>query len=224
MNKKHPILLAGHDNFAELIIRKCHERTGHAGLSETLTDLRERFFVLKGRPRVKTLIGKCNLCKILRTKPATQNMASLPLDRGREAFPFEVTGIDYLGPLYTKEKESSESKKCYILSFTCAVTRSVHLELSPDMTAATFLNVLKKFITRRGLCKIVYSDNAKKFHKVKEELNLLNETLKESKCQDYFSEKRIKWKNNIEKTAWWGGWILGVTYTLCKVLTQENSI
>ncbi|GBM72916.1 hypothetical protein AVEN_68495-1 [Araneus ventricosus] len=50
-------------------------------------------------------------------------MAYLLPDRIRETSPFAVTGLDYLGPLYYDEK--SESRKSYILLFTCAVTREM---------------------------------------------------------------------------------------------------
>ncbi|GBM18056.1 hypothetical protein AVEN_75493-1 [Araneus ventricosus] len=173
--KKHPALLPTRDNFTELVVWKCHERTGHAGLSETISKLRDRFFVLKGRQRVKSLISKCYLCKRFRTKPATQDMAYLPPDRIRETFSFAVIGLDYLVPLCYVEK--SESRKSSILPFTCAVTRAVHLELSTDMSAPSFIRSFKKFVSRRGLFKTVYSDNARAFLKMKKECNVLDQTL-----------------------------------------------
>ncbi|GBN35692.1 hypothetical protein AVEN_82311-1 [Araneus ventricosus] len=130
-------------------------------------------------------------------------MANLPPDRITETFPFAVTGLDYLGLLYYVE--NSESKKSYILLFTCAVARAVHLELSTDMSDPSFIRSSKKFVSRRGLCKIVYSDNAKTFLKMKKEFNILDKILKSEECQHYFGEMRITWKTNAPTGAWWGG-------------------
>ncbi|GBM18053.1 hypothetical protein AVEN_75490-1 [Araneus ventricosus] len=169
--QEQPVLLPTRDNFTELVVWKSHERTDHAGLSETLSELRDRFFVLKSRQRVKSLISKCNLCKRFRTKPSILDMAYLPPDRIRETFSFVVTGLDYLVPLYYVEK--SESRKSYILPFICAVTRAVHLELSTYMSAPSFIRSFKKFVIRRGLCKTVYSDNSRAFLKMKKEFYVL---------------------------------------------------
>ena len=67
--------------------------------------------------------------------------------------------MDFAGPLYVKV--SGAFTKAYIALFTCAVTRAVNLELVSSQTTEHFLLVLKRFIARRGLCKAIYSDNAK---------------------------------------------------------------
>lgn len=58
--------------------------------------------------------------------------ASLSADRIIKAYLFQVTGLDYLGPLYIKER--NKTTKTYILLFTCTVIRAMHLELIPDLT------------------------------------------------------------------------------------------
>ncbi|XP_035214828.1 uncharacterized protein LOC118188503 [Stegodyphus dumicola] len=132
-----------------------------------------------------------------------QDMTPLPPDRCREAFPFEKSGIDYAGPLYVKN--GRELSKTYVLLFTCAVTRAVHLELTADLSTEKFLLAFRRFIARRGLCRIVYTDNAKTFKRAKKELELLNEVMKSNKVQDEFSKQGIKWKFIVERAAWWGG-------------------
>ena len=41
--------------------------------------------------------------------------------------------------------------------------RAVHLELVIDLTMSTFLRCLKRFVGRRGLPKMMVSDNGKDF-------------------------------------------------------------
>ncbi|XP_035230633.1 uncharacterized protein LOC118202575 [Stegodyphus dumicola] len=96
----------------------------------------DKFWLLKARRKIKSVLYNCNVCKIFRTKTVMQDMAPLPPDRCREAFPFENSGIDYAGPLYVKG--GKELSKTYVLLFTCAVTRAVHLELTADLSTENF--------------------------------------------------------------------------------------
>ncbi|GFU08769.1 integrase catalytic domain-containing protein [Trichonephila clavipes] len=82
----------------------------------------------------------------------------LPALRVEQSAPLSVVGIDFGGPLYTKDEN-----KHYIVLFTCAVTRAVHLELVSNLTTETFLLALRRFISRRGLYSKILTDNAKNF-------------------------------------------------------------
>ncbi|GFS60098.1 integrase catalytic domain-containing protein [Trichonephila clavipes] len=86
-------------------------------------------------------------------------MAPLPDVRVTESTPFSVVGIDFAGPLFVKDNDAKQ----YILLITCAVARSIHLELVGSMTTDTFLLAFRRFVARRGLCSIVISDNARTF-------------------------------------------------------------
>ncbi|XP_035233684.1 uncharacterized protein LOC118205505 [Stegodyphus dumicola] len=199
----HPIVLPDKYHLTDLIILHSHQVVGHGGIADTLNQIRDKFWLLKARRKIKSVLYNCNVCKIFRTKPVMQDMAPLPPDRCREAFPFENSGIDYVGPLYVKS--GKELSKTYILLFTCAVTRAVHLELTTDLSTEKFLLAFRRFIARRGLCRIVYTDNAKTLKRAKKELELLNEVMKSNKVQDEFSKQGIKWKFIVERSAWWGG-------------------
>ncbi|XP_071043834.1 uncharacterized protein [Parasteatoda tepidariorum] len=186
-----------------LLIRRSHEKLGHAGVADTLTDVRETFWIIKGRQRIKSIIFNCNLCKKFRAKPFTQDEAPLPPDRIKQVHPFEVAGIDYAAPLYVKSINGM--KKDNISLFTCAVTRAVHLELTEDLTTKTFRLAFRKFVSRRGLCRKLYSDNAKTFKRAKIEINLQWKFLKDKEIQNYFATKNIEWNFIIKRAAWWGG-------------------
>ena len=47
--------------------------------------------------------------------------------------------------------------------FVCFSTEAVHVEVVGDLTTASFLGALKRFISRRGVCTHIHSDNAKTF-------------------------------------------------------------
>ena len=62
--------------------------------------------------------------------------------------------------------------------FTCAVTRAVHLEVVPNLTASSFIYALKRFISRRRIPNLIISDNGTYFKTeeghLSEELTLMN--------------------------------------------------
>lgn len=121
--------------------------------------------------------------------PYSEIVAPLPAVRVCETSrPFLQVGIDFAGLLYIKLGENT--KKCYILLFTCTVTRAIHLELTMSQSLKDFMTAFKRFISRRGLCQGIISDNAKTFKAAQAHLS---------------SEYRVKWKFITERAPWHGG-------------------
>ncbi|GFQ98507.1 integrase catalytic domain-containing protein [Trichonephila clavata] len=150
----------------ELLIWESHNRVFHSGVSHTLVQVREKYWILKARQTIKSLLKKCIICKRFNSNPGNQVIAPLPDVRVTESPPFSVVGIDFAGPLFVKDSDAKQ----YILLITCAVTRSVHLELVGNMTTDTFLLAFRRFIARRGLFSLVISDNARTFKRAELEL------------------------------------------------------
>ncbi|GFU44976.1 integrase catalytic domain-containing protein [Trichonephila clavipes] len=69
----------------------------------------------------------------------------LPKDRVRDAATFKIVDVDLAGPLYLKH-----ILKTYIVLYTCAVYRAIHLELITPLTTEAFFQSLRRFISRRG--------------------------------------------------------------------------
>ena len=88
-------------------------------------------------------------------------MAPLPKSRVSESTPFTRVGIDYIGPLYIKEK--NDSQKILVSLFTCLFNREVHLELVNDMSADSFHLCFRRLISARGIPIEIISYNAKQF-------------------------------------------------------------
>ncbi|GFS77126.1 integrase catalytic domain-containing protein [Trichonephila clavipes] len=61
--EKHPVILPRRCKFTELLVIREHERIGHCGVSATLTQLRKKYWIPKGRQLVKTMIRICLVCK-----------------------------------------------------------------------------------------------------------------------------------------------------------------
>ena len=52
------ILLPRSQYFSKLVILKCHDQVIHNGVSETLVQDRSRYWIVKGRQTVKSIINK----------------------------------------------------------------------------------------------------------------------------------------------------------------------
>ncbi|XP_022908833.2 uncharacterized protein [Onthophagus taurus] len=208
-DEKHPIISPKRSMLTEKIIRKCHKGVNHYGVNATLAELRKRFWVPQGRQKVKAILNQCLKCKRLKGKPGNEECAPLPKTRVTMTNPFNITGIDFAGPLYANV--AGQRTKTYIMLFTCAVIRAVHLELVPDLTTECCIRGLRRFIARRGVPDVVYSDNAKTFKRTDLELRKLSAILESEKIQDLVRKQR-KSSDSLEVYSGKSsmvGWLLG---------------
>lgn len=138
-------------------------------------------------------------------------MADLPQCRVEQSKAFTHTGVDYAGPLYITltRKRGVRSQKAYLCIFVCLVTKAVHLELASDLTSATFLDAFKRFLSRRGPCKFLYSDNGTNFVASKAYLNELHSFLLTDDYYQTFTKElarnRITWHMNPPTASHFGG-------------------
>ena len=80
---------------------------------------------------MKTVLRQCVPCRKLIGKPyRSPDPPPLPKVRVMEAPSFTVTGVNFMGALYVKEREET---KVYICLLSCVITRAVHLT---DLTVA----------------------------------------------------------------------------------------
>ena len=87
-------------------------------------------------------------------------MSQFPVFRVQETYAFDAIDIDFAGPLYIMAHDNS-LRKVYIASFKCDTTRAVHIEVVPDLTTRTFPLCLQRFVCRRGIPRLIVTDNAK---------------------------------------------------------------
>ena len=66
----------------------------------------------------------------------------------------------------------------------------------------SFLNTLRKFCARRGMLNLIVTDNAKTFTT---SAKLVRRIYMNGKVEEFFLNKCIVWKFNLERAAWWGG-------------------
>ena len=159
---RQPILLPKRNHVTDLLIESLHRKSFHVGVSQTLSLIRQKYWIPQGRSEVKRILRKCTVCKKYEGGPYKMPlMPPLPKKRVNESAPFTYTGVDYFGPIYVKAENGS--KKVWVCLYTCLVVRAIHMELMLDMSAEEFLLGLRRFIARWEKPKQLISDNASQF-------------------------------------------------------------
>ena len=152
--------------------------------------------------------------------PTFDNPADL-LTRGiTSQQPFNMTGVDFTGALYIREK-GGESK-AYICLFTCAVTRAVHLEIVTNLTVEEFLQAFRRFSSRKSLPRLMISDNASTYLAAAKELNDLFHS---PSLSNALSKKGVTWRFIPKRAPWYGGFwerLIGLTKSSLKKVLERT--
>ncbi|XP_026471164.1 uncharacterized protein LOC113375440 [Ctenocephalides felis] len=174
-DQKHPIILPKANLAIDIFIRSEHERLLHAGTQTTLANIRLKYWPIDGRNTVKRIIHKCVKCARFRATCAEQLMGSLPKDRVTAYRPFQIVGVDFAGPVLLRASRLRKAPriKAYISLFVCMATKAIHIELVSGLSTDAFLSALRRFISRRGCCSVIHSDNGRNFVGAKSELRQL---------------------------------------------------
>lgn len=162
---KHPIILSNKNQLTSLIVADAHVRTMHGGIQLMLTYLRTKFWIIRCKALIKSHIHKCWICAKHNATPRTQIMGDLPKERVTPSRPFLHSGVDFAGPLHVllSKGRGAKTKKAYIAIFVCFSTKAMHLELVGDLTSEAFIGAFKRFVSRRGRCTHLWSDQGRNF-------------------------------------------------------------
>ena len=200
---KHPILLYQQHHFTTLVVEDAHSRVKHSGVKETLTELRARYWIIRGRSFVRRILSHCVICKRFEGHAfAPPPPPPLPSFRVSKAPAFTYTGVDFAGPLYVKVSSCDASEKVWICLYTCCVIRAIHLEIVTELTTQAFIRCFKRFTARRGIPVKILSDNRLTF---KAADKMISSILNHPTVKEYFTGVRVQWTFNLEKAPWWGG-------------------
>ncbi|VDL72901.1 unnamed protein product, partial [Nippostrongylus brasiliensis] len=153
-----------------LIIEQYHKQCGHQVTNTTLANIRQKYWIPRGRQSVKKCLRNCLQCKIWSSKPYRySDSPALPSCRSQPSRPFSHIGIDFAGPfkVVDTDNENKEQKR-WVCLFTCTATRTVHLETVKDTSTKQFIKRLRRFVARRRQPSYILSDNASNFTAGKE--------------------------------------------------------
>ena len=207
---KFPYLLPPRHTLTDMVIQQTHKKLHHAGVSATVTALRQVFWIPTIRQRVKTRLRQCVICNRLMGKPyQAPDPPPLPRMRVEASQPFSTTGVDFTGALYVRD--SIGERKVYICLFTCACTRAVHLELVCDLSVDSFLLAFRRFVSRKSLPTLMVSDNASTYLAAAEEIKELLESVD---LREALGRQHVTWSFIPKRAPWYGGFwerLVGLT-------------
>ena len=209
---KEPYIIPHGSNIATMIVRAYHDRSHHA-TEWTLSDIRQRYWITRGRSLVKRIIHGCITCKRLYSRPATQMMSDLPPERVTSGKPaFNYTGCDCFGPYPVKYGRAQVVR--YGCICTCFTTRAIHLEKLDTLESDSFVNCFRRFTSRRGNPEILFSDNGTNFTGAYNQMKKASQEM----MQSYFAREMIRWECNPSKASHFGGVWERMIHTVRRVL------
>ncbi|GBP62950.1 hypothetical protein EVAR_95905_1 [Eumeta japonica] len=185
---KGPPVVDGHHPYVRLYVQAVHEQLHHAGVEATTNEVRQRLWVLRMRPTIRTVIKNCLRCRIRRATPGEPPTGNLPAARlAHHQRPFSYVGLDYYGPYNVAI--GRQHQKRYVALFTCLTTRAVHLEVAGGLSADSAILAIRRMMARSAPVEI-WSDNGTNFHGADAELQ---KTAREAAAQEA-SARAIDWR------------------------------
>ena len=117
--------------------QQAHLVTLHGGVVLAMAKVREAYWVPRLCHLVKRARRNCWGCKRFRAHAyQSPPPGNLPSTRMQGCRPFQVIGVDFLGPICYQSKAKTESK-AYLALYGCSLTRAVHLDLLKSLEASS---------------------------------------------------------------------------------------
>ncbi|XP_060605456.1 uncharacterized protein LOC132757974 [Ruditapes philippinarum] len=222
---KNPFILPKNCQVSTLILRQIHQDFNHTGRNQMLSILRERYWLINAPSAIRKLISSCVVCRRQRVKFGEQKMSSLPKDRVTpDDPPFTFVGVDYFGPFEVKQGRSYVKR--YGVIFTCLTSRAIHLEVAASLDTDSYINALRRFISRRGQVTKIRSDNGSNFIGANRELKKAISEWNKHQIQSAMLQKNVDWQFNPPAGSHHGGvWermIRTVRQTLHSVVKEQT--
>ena len=157
---KKPVISPRNHYITTVIIKHCQLCLGHSGTERVLSEIRQHFWIIKGRYTINSfLMHGVPQVEGNTSEPADGKLGQLKSNTKRTTF---QPCWRRLFRSFTVKRARSELKR-YGCLFTCLTTRAVHLEVSCTLDTDSFINALQRLIARRGKPSEIRSDNGSNF-------------------------------------------------------------
>lgn len=203
----HPVIVPPYSRLSKALILETHRKTSHGGTQLMIQYIRAMYWIPRIRVEIKNSNLRCTECARNAKKPALQQMGDLPMDRVTWYMPFEVAGVDYAGPFLLKDtyKRGAPTRKCWIALFVCLCTRAVHLEIVESLSSAAFISCYERFVSSRGPCIRLYSDNGTSFVGAYKDIKEAFDKFRSEENIEILARKGTKWIFLSPASPWRGG-------------------
>ena len=211
LSTRHPMIMPSNHEFVHLLVRSEHLRLLHAGPTLVSASLSRRFCIIRGRRMIRAITHNCVICRRITAAPKPQVFGQLPTDRLAPGSVFERVGVDYAGPIITKTGPVRKPTlhKTYLAIFVCFTVKAVHVEIVSELTTAAFIAALRRFIARRGIPSIIWSDHGTNFvgaaKEIKELYNFFKDQNNQNDISDFCTTQGMEWNYIPEQSPHFGG-------------------
>lgn len=147
---KHPLLLPSSHPLTSLIVLDAHKHILHNGVKETLTEVRKRFWIEKGRSLVRVNIHHCHTCRRFEGVPFSAPHLHLLCQYVELRTIQRLLVPEWINPL----------KYGFVFTLVLSLMQSTWISCQMQSTE-TFIRCLKRFAARRGLPRKFLFDNGK---------------------------------------------------------------
>ena len=197
--EKHQLILPKSHHLTRIIARHFHRINQHAPPKTLLCLMRKRYWVINGMRLMYQIEQKCITCRKVLALPKEQIQGNLPAGRVAVGNVWDESGCDIMGPVLVRIRRSDVKR--YILGLVSFTVKAVHFEVIPDMTVESFLNAMRRFVSRRSRPKKLMTDCAGTFEAGVRELNELQKLFNESGVEHFMREQEIEWIANVPKAS-----------------------
>ena len=146
-----PILIPAKSLYTNLVIAHNHVNSGHMSIHNTRSKLRNRYWIPKDTPIIKSVLKKCQVCFDQRgQRYHVPDSPDLPEFRFDSKNPWKTTFLDMTGHYFVKDKYGN-AEKVYFIVFVCASTGSGHIEIAMNASAEAFAYSFERFCSKNAL-------------------------------------------------------------------------
>ncbi|XP_023948869.2 uncharacterized protein LOC112053624 [Bicyclus anynana] len=221
---KHPIILDGRHPIARLIVMHYHKKFAHGNHETIVNELKQRYWITRLRPTVRTVASKCMLCRIRKAQPQPPRMGDLPEARlAHHQRPFTFCGLDLFGPMKITVGRRHQIR--YGVLFTCMTIRAIHIEIVHTLTTDSLIMALRRMAARKSWPLRLFSDNGTNLRGADTELRKSIEDLDQEVLKREAVNYGTTWTFIPPRSPHWGGaWerlIKSVKTALKVVLTEQ---
>ena len=204
-DSKHPYILPKDVWLYILLYDYFHLRYLH--LVQSMTQ--RKYWIIGARSLIRSRIHKCLRCHKLRAQLLQLLMSNLSSARITPSRPFSHVGTKFAGSFSLKlsGRRNSSISKGYLCVFVCFASKAVHFEFVSALSTNAFIATLDRFVARRDLPEVIYSDCGSNFKGTARHLNEVTSLLNTNhdSLYDYFTLQNTNWKFNPPAAPNFGG-------------------
>lgn len=141
---RYPYLLPRKHPLVQALVWEIHKNYCHAGTQFVMAKLREKYWITQARKTVSSVIHQCMTCNRFVAKRMDTIPATLPVKRVKTGEIFDSTGVDLFGPVILKN-----NSKIWVVLYTCAVYRAIHLDIVNSISIKAFIESLTNWWSTR---------------------------------------------------------------------------